>query len=90
MQRQDNHEKEIQQTSFFKRTKTLYECTPCQFTCCKSSELQRHIATSKHIRLSITAEGERVIKTFSCEECKKIYKSKQALEYHNIKCNKKK
>jgi hypothetical protein len=90
MQMQASNKPEIDQNMFFKKSLTRYECTPCQFTCCKSSELQRHIATSKHIRLSLLAEGENVIKTFLCEECKKIYKSKQALDYHNIKCFKKK
>ena len=78
----------IDQIANMKSKKTTYECTPCKFSCNKSSELQRHIATSKHIRLSIATADESVLKTFICEECEKQYKSKQGLDYHNIKCRK--
>ena len=60
-----------------------YECVMCDFTCSKQSNYNSHLLTKKHENTaSVKTIGE-----FSCKNCKKIYKARNSLWYHEQKCN---
>ncbi len=70
-----------------------FVCEPCDYKCCKQSEYNKHILTSKHkntdnILTNTASNGEKVssnINIFSCE-CGKEYKHRQSLFNHRKKC----
>jgi hypothetical protein len=75
-----------------------YECTFCDFKCCKLSNFKKHISTPKHKNtakiLTLTdeknAENAEVSNTFICD-CGREYKHRQSLFNHkkNVQTKKK-
>jgi hypothetical protein len=64
-------------------------CEKCDFTCCKPSDWNRHIATRKHKDtykiLTKNAENANDINTYVCK-CGNEYKHRQSLWNHKKKC----
>jgi hypothetical protein len=61
-------------------------CENCDYDCCKQSDWNKHILTSKHIKYD--AELQKIIQNrqkFTCE-CGNIYKYRQGLWNHKQKC----
>ena len=64
-----------------------YNCDVCHYKCCKTSEWNKHISTSKHKnRISLEHEISKPIE-FACKYCDKKYTARNSLWYHEIKCN---
>ena len=71
-----------------------YECTFCDFKCCKLSNFKKHISTPKHKNtakiLTLTdeknAENAEISNTFICD-CGREYKHRQSLFNHKKKCS---
>ena len=58
-------------------------CVDCDYKCSKNSEWMRHLITRKHISLTDLTEKTP---QHNCENCKKKYKTREGLWYHNKKC----
>jgi hypothetical protein len=61
----------------------VYECLICEFRCNKQSNYKLHLQTKKHINNNLVT----IINKFSCKNCKKIYKARNSLWYHEQKCS---
>ena len=62
----------------------IYDCIICDFRCCKQSNFNLHLLTKKHISLTQQASN---IRQYSCKNCKKKYKARNSLWYHEQKCS---
>ncbi len=65
-----------------------YVCKVCDFTCCKLSNWNIHISTTKHINRtnSNSLEQKTCNKSYKCKYCDKEYKARNSLWYHENKC----
>jgi hypothetical protein len=69
-----------------------YECTHCDFICCKKSEWNRHILTRKHKNRTNVEHLEQNLAPFApnqkyiCNNCNKSYNARNSLWYHEQKC----
>lgn len=61
-------------------------CEKCNFKCMKSSNLQRHLSTIKHIRLNDNNNQTCFIRKYTCN-CGKEYKYRQSLHCHKKQCS---
>ena len=61
----------------------IFECVICDFICNKQSNYKSHLLTKKHIN----RDSGIINNEFSCKNCKKIYKARNSLWYHEQKCN---
>jgi len=76
-----------------KKGNEKYICIPCDFKCCKKYNWERHISTSKHIKMHFgdkkganqCIKGQKEI--FACEFCNKEYKHRQCLWRHKKICS---
>lgn len=65
----------------------FFECSPCDFKCCKKSDWDRHIVTSKHLnRTKLEQPKTKKVKIYKCSYCNKEYGARTSLWYHNRKC----
>ena len=74
------------------KTANLFTCTICDFKCCKQSNYDKHLLTTKHknrIQLN-NLETKNAKKMFVCEKCNKEYTVRNSLWYHEKNCNKEK
>jgi hypothetical protein len=70
-----------------------YFCIPCDFKCCKKYSWERHLSTSKHLKMHSSdkqganegIKGQKEL--FACEFCNKEYKHRQCLWRHKKTCN---
>ena len=67
-----------------RKSPKIFECIDCQYKCSKNSEWAKHIATRKHINRTIS--NEKSPEMNCCKFCKKEYKAKSSLWYHQRKC----
>ena len=67
----------------------IFDCNFCDFKCSKKSNYDKHVLTSKHKNRTIlnNLEQKNAGKIFVCEKCKKEYKARNSLWYHEKKCN---
>ena len=69
-----------------------YECTHCDFICCKQSEWNRHILTRKHKNRTNVEHLEQNLAPFAphqkyiCNNCNKSYNARNSLWYHKKSC----
>ncbi len=71
----------------------IYLCELCDFKCIKKSNLTKHFTTNKHINcLKLnklnTENAENAVLYYNCKYCKKKYKIRNSLWYHEQKCSK--
>jgi len=66
----------------------IFTCKICDYTTSKKSSIDKHLLTSKHTNRTILNKIEHKKKTndYSCKICKKIYKARNSLWYHEQKC----
>ena len=71
-----------------------YKCMLCDFECCKKSNYDTHLLTSKHKNRTNSnnleqknAEVDSKDCLFYCKNCNKCYKARNSLWYHEKKCN---
>ncbi len=67
----------------------IFVCEICDFKCCKESDWNRHIITSKHknrTKLNDFAP-KNAENNFICQNCSKTYKARNSLWYHKQKCD---
>ena len=65
-------------------------CKICDYTASRKSSFDKHIVSSKHLNrtFSNTLEPESCNKyMFACKKCKKEYRARNSLWYHEKKCN---
>lgn len=69
-----------------------FTCNKCNYTCCKKYNFERHLLSSKHLRISVNYENytknnlhEPVSKKFVCK-CGKEYQYSQGLSKHKHIC----
>ena len=66
----------------------LFDCDRCNFKCSKKSNYIKHLTTTKHqnrTKLNIL-EQKNAKKCHICNHCKKTYKARNSLWYHQLKC----
>ena len=63
-----------------------YICEPCNFTCSKYSNYNRHLTTAKHKILTNTNEKEQQVPKVYIRDCGKEYKHSSSLCKHKAKC----
>ena len=72
-----------------------YHCETCDFKCIANWQWNRHIITRKHqnalflnekVQEKCAADIETTKKTYTCENCCKIYSAKNSLWYHKKQC----
>ena len=69
-----------------------FYCSNCDYECCKQYSWDRHILTSKHMKVTkgdetVTEKGQKgQNKKFTCENCNKMYDSRNGLWKHKSKC----
>jgi len=66
----------------------IFECKKCTFKCCKESDWDRHVLTSKHknrtnLNKKTPKNAENI---FTCQNCNKTYNARNSLWYHKQKC----
>jgi hypothetical protein len=75
-----------------KTSKNEFYCNICNYICCKKFNLDRHILSSKHIKLTkgdvLTSKNEQNEENYVCLNCCKKYSSRNGLWKHKKKCNK--
>jgi hypothetical protein len=66
-----------------------YVCENCNFKCCKLSNWNIHISTTKHKNRTKmnSLEQKTSNKLYKCKYCDKEYKARNSLWYHENKCN---
>ncbi len=64
----------------------IFLCEKCNYTCCKQSEYNKHILTTKHKILQNPTSNFNDVKKYACE-CGKIYRHSSTLYAHKNKCN---
>ncbi len=64
----------------------IFECKSCDFSSSKESEYIRHLATSKHKRLTNIENDNKNTKIFTCDLCSKHYFSRVGLWKHEKVC----
>jgi hypothetical protein len=69
---------------FTPKNAEIFNCETCHYTCSKKSDWSRHIITAKHKNRTILNAGDA--EKFICKICKKIYKARNSLWYHEQKC----
>jgi len=71
-----------------KKDTKMLECVVCDFSCFKQSNFNKHLLTGKHhSRTQLNKKMPNGRDIFSCKTCKKIYKARNSLWYHEQKCN---
>ena len=60
-------------------------CVTCDYTSCSKKDYNKHLLTRKHKRLTSTDEKNPQQQTYTCQ-CGKIYKHRQSLHNHVVKC----
>ena len=73
-------------------TNSVFECTVCDFKCSKQSNYNVHLRTQKHLKkmptiIEPSEEKTNTPTSFACTKCKKTYKARNSLWYHEQKCN---
>ena len=70
-----------------------YYCKYCEYNTSHKSHYTKHLATKRHSKNlsrkcheSVTKRHEKNVNLFSCKFCKKSYKSRNGLWYHQKKC----
>jgi hypothetical protein len=64
-----------------------FYCEKCDFICCKKSNYDAHILTSKHQnRTTLNDFMPKNAVLFACRNCEKTYKARNSLWYHEQKC----
>ena len=66
----------------------IFCCINCDYNTIRKSQYERHLSTSKHIRIHMDSkmDSEKVHKKFECN-CGNIYKYRQGLVKHKKKCS---
>ena len=68
--------------------KRIFNCGPCDFTCNKIGDYNRHLITRKHIRSVNKNENiteQEII--YDCSKCLKTFKTSSGLWKHKKQCN---
>ena len=63
-----------------------FECLLCDYSCSKKSDFLKHEMSRKHMERTIGDE-KFADKDFTCENCNKIYNSRNGLWKHKKKCS---
>ena len=71
-----------------KKNEKIYGCNFCYFNTCKKTDYNRHLLTDKHKNNSLAIVGNilAIEKTLNCENCNKVYNTKNGLWRHKKKC----
>jgi len=65
-----------------------FVCEFCDYKCCKKYNWDRHILTSKHIKVTQNEQNEQKGQNkYICEICQRSYESRNGLWKHKQKCN---
>ena len=67
-----------------------FYCQNCDYSCCKKSDYNKHLLTSKHQKLHILNDLEQKLNKnpkYICDKCDKAYTARNSLWYHKQKCN---
>ena len=62
-------------------------CADCDVVCSRKNDWDRHILTHKHFGNTLVTPFSATIKTYCCDKCKKVYKSRKGLWGHSKKCS---
>jgi len=68
------------------KTSNIFVCEPCDFSCCKKGDWNRHITRAKHLNLTLSNKYCDKKNIYECNICNKIYSSRNGLWNHTKKC----
>jgi len=79
--------------AFAPKSANFFECSTCNYKCCKKSDITRHLTTQKHARLTMAdtwltvsaQNAQNAQKSFECV-CGNLYKHRQSLFKHEKVC----
>ena len=75
-------------TNLVQKVPEKYVCLVCHYSSSRKSQYDRHILTAKHLKLTQSNNlGLESSKSYFCEQCNKIYKSRVGLWSHKKACN---
>jgi hypothetical protein len=64
-----------------------FNCESCDYICCKQSDWDKHVLTSKHnFRTNSNKFEPKESEEFFCKNCNKKYTARNSLWYHEKKC----
>jgi hypothetical protein len=69
---------------------TTFFCEICNYKCCKNSDYNKHLNTSKHTnrtKMKNLEQNDAKNLQYVCKFCDKIYTARNSLWYHEQKCN---
>jgi hypothetical protein len=74
-------------TNIVHKKTDIYSCDKCNYNTCRKSQYDRHLLTSKHIRIhENTINSSKGNHTYTCEVCGKEYKFHSGLWKHKKTC----
>ena len=78
-------------THLGKKSPQNFYCKKCDYTCCKSSDYDKHLLTRKHKMMTNDDANDdaKNKKLYKCENCEKTYSYRQGLYVHKKKCDSK-
>lgn len=68
------------------KSSNKFMCESCNYTTCRLSQYNRHLATMKHKMMTNNDKGSNGSKMYLCKSCGKQYKHRQGLSFHKKKC----
>lgn len=85
-----DNEQLVAPNSAVKKNGVFFRCEDCHFECSKKSNYEKHLTTQKHlvnaVNKAFNIENATPEPVLNCEYCRKKYKSRVGLWYHNKKC----
>jgi hypothetical protein len=91
----DNITSESKNKDVCEKPQCNFYCETCQYATCNKKDYNKHLFTSKHIKMSkVTNVDVLVVENspkpiFTCETCSKVYSTKSGLWKHHKNCNNK-
>jgi hypothetical protein len=75
------------ETEKVQKVPTKFSCDLCDYFTSRRSQYERHLNTSKHIKMSNFNKMEpKSSSEYTCSNCDKVYKDRSGLWKHNKTC----
>ncbi len=82
-----NLSKQLEETNLMPKNATSFSCKNCHFNCSKQSNYDKHLLTRKHLANAKGDSGDAKKSIFICNNCNKIYNSRNGLWKHAKICS---
>ena len=71
--------------NFTQKKNNKFICETCDYSTCNKYDYNIHIATVKHVNRTNQEEFKNT-QPYTCKNCRKVYKARSSLWYHEKKC----